>query len=109
VPVPDWVYRELGAWIEAAGLTTGKVFRRVSSAGKAWGDGVTEKLAWHVVRSSRRRLGSASSRRMIYAEAVPDSVAPLAATWNRSNSSSGISRCKRLSDTLAARNELLLR
>ena len=35
VPVPDWVYRELGAWIEAAGLTTGKVFRRVSSAGKA--------------------------------------------------------------------------
>src|SRR5437588_5116987 len=32
VPVPDWVYRELGAWIEAAGLKTGKAFRRVSSA-----------------------------------------------------------------------------
>ncbi len=57
VPVPDWVYRELGAWIEAAGLKTGRVFRRVSSAGKAWGDGVTEKLAWHVVKEFAKRTG----------------------------------------------------
>jgi hypothetical protein len=26
------------------------VFRKVSSAGKAWGEGVTEKLVWHVVK-----------------------------------------------------------
>src|SRR5215468_8242036 len=45
VPVPDWVYRELSTWIEAAKIETGKVFRRVSSAGKPWGDRVTEKLA----------------------------------------------------------------
>src|SRR5215471_9336547 len=45
VPVPDWVYRELSTWIEAAKIKTGKVFRRVSSAGKPWGDRVTEKLA----------------------------------------------------------------
>jgi site-specific recombinase XerD len=57
VPVPDWVYRELGAWVEAAGLRAGKVFRRVSSAGKAWGDGVTEKLAWHVVKEFAEKTG----------------------------------------------------
>jgi integrase len=45
VPVPAWVYRELRAWIEAAGIKAGRMFRRESSAGKAWGEGVTEKLA----------------------------------------------------------------
>jgi site-specific recombinase XerD len=57
VPVPDWVYGELSTWIEAAGIRTGKVFRRVSSAGKPWGDGVTEKLAWHVVREFAAKTG----------------------------------------------------
>ena len=45
VPVPDWVYCELNTWIKAAAITTGKVLRRVSSADKSWGEGVTEKLA----------------------------------------------------------------
>ena len=57
VPVPDWVYRELRVWFEAAGIKTGKVFRRVSSAGKAWGNGVTEKLAWHVVKEFAEKTG----------------------------------------------------
>src|SRR5258707_15507379 len=30
VPVPDWVHSQLSAWIMAAGVETGKVFRRVS-------------------------------------------------------------------------------
>ena len=55
VPVPDWVYCELGAWIDAAAIKTGKVFRRVSSDGKAWGEGVTEKLAWHIVKEFARK------------------------------------------------------
>lgn len=57
VPVPDWVYSELGAWMEAARIKTGKVFRRVNNAGKAWGVGVTEKLAWHVVKEFARKMG----------------------------------------------------
>ena len=36
VPVPDWVYCELSTWMEAAGINGGRVFRRVSSAGKSW-------------------------------------------------------------------------
>ncbi len=57
VPLPEWVYRELSAWIAAAGIKAGKVFRRVSSAGNAWGDGVTEKLAWHVVKEFATKTG----------------------------------------------------
>src|SRR5215467_2000323 len=47
VPVPG-VHRELNEWLAAACIQTGKLFRKVSSAGKPWGDGVTEKLVWHV-------------------------------------------------------------
>ena len=37
VPVPDWVHGQLSEWTKAAGIETGKVFRRVSSAGRPWG------------------------------------------------------------------------
>src|SRR5688572_4947571 len=48
IPVPDWVYGLLNDWTTAAGINTGSLFRRVSSAGRVWGDAVTEKLVWHV-------------------------------------------------------------
>ncbi len=57
VSVPDWVYGALSIWIEAADIKTGKLLRRVSSAGKPWGDGVTEKLAWHVVKEFAEKTG----------------------------------------------------
>lgn len=57
VPVPDWVYSQLSEWITVAGIETGKVFRRVSSAGRPWGDGVTEKLVWHVVKEFAAKIG----------------------------------------------------
>ena len=44
-------------WIKAAAITTGKVLRRVSSADKSWGEGVTEKLAWHVVKEFATKTG----------------------------------------------------
>src|SRR6201981_3175202 len=37
IPVPDWVYRLLTDWTVAAGIQAGKLFRKVSRAGKAWG------------------------------------------------------------------------
>lgn len=39
------------------GVETGKVFWRESSAGRPRGDGVTEKLVWHVVKELGARLG----------------------------------------------------
>ncbi len=57
IPVPDWVSRLLLDWTTAAGITTGSLFRRVSSAGRAWGDAVTEKLVWHVVKDFAAKIG----------------------------------------------------
>lgn len=50
VPMPTWVKAVLDEWLRSADLTSGKLFRRVNKNGKAWGDGLTEKAVWHVVR-----------------------------------------------------------
>ena len=42
VPVPEWVKATSDAWIYAADLHSGKIFRCVCRAGKCWGDGVTD-------------------------------------------------------------------
>ncbi len=44
-------------WTRAAGLSEGQVFRCVCRAGKHWGDGVTERLVWHVVKQYAAKLG----------------------------------------------------
>jgi len=58
IPVPAWVYGALSEWMVAAGIHAGKLFRKVSSAGKPWGEGVTEKLVWHVVKEFAPRIGN---------------------------------------------------
>jgi site-specific recombinase XerD len=57
VPVPDWVKRVLDEWLQAAKITSGKLFRRVNKAGRTWGDGVTSKVVWHVVREFAAKAG----------------------------------------------------
>src|ERR1022692_2391308 len=57
IPVPDWVHGLLDDWTKAAGIDAGKLFRRVSSAGRAWGEAVTEKLVWHVVKEFAAKIG----------------------------------------------------
>jgi integrase len=58
IPLPDWVYSASSAWMQAAGIKNGKLFRKVSSAGKPWGEGVTEKLVWHVVKEFAKGIGN---------------------------------------------------
>src|SRR5580704_8966719 len=57
IPVPDWVQSLLDEWTKAAGIATGSLFRCVSSAGKVWGERVTEKLVWHVVKEFAAKIG----------------------------------------------------
>lgn len=59
VPVPDWVKQIIDEWLTAVGVTSGRLFRCVCRAGTAWGDGVTEKVVWHVVKQYATRLGVA--------------------------------------------------
>ena len=44
-------------WLTAAGLTSGRLFRCVCRAGVAWGQDMTEKVVWHVVKEYAAKLG----------------------------------------------------
>jgi site-specific recombinase XerD len=57
VPMPDWVKRTIDDWLTAAGVSHGKLFRRVCWIGTIWGDHMTEKVVWHVVKQYAQRLG----------------------------------------------------
>jgi len=57
VPVPVWAKRAVDEWTTAAGINGGTIFRRVSRLGKIWGDRITPKAIWHVVRAAANRAG----------------------------------------------------
>lgn len=57
VPVPDWVMEELRVWLNAAEIDHGRIFRRVTKAGRVLGEGMTEKAVWHIVKNSAKQIG----------------------------------------------------
>jgi len=57
VPVPDWVKATLDEWTQAAAIADGRLFRCVNRSGAIWGDGITEKVVWHIVKYSAKRAG----------------------------------------------------
>ena len=59
VPVPDWVKAAVDGWLTATPITEGRVFRCVSRMGSVWGNGITEKVIWHVVKNSAANAGIA--------------------------------------------------
>ena len=59
VPVPDWVRNELNEWLIAAAIDRGRLFRRINKVGRAWGEGITEKAVWHIVKESAKTVGIA--------------------------------------------------
>ena len=75
VPVPDWVKATVDAWVAAAELETGKLFRCVCRAGKCWSDGVTKRLVWHVVKQYAGEL-RLQGRRAPWPEALVREIVP---------------------------------
>jgi site-specific recombinase XerD len=59
VPMPGWVKAAVDLWVAAAGISAGRLFRCVCRAGTHWGDGVTERVVWHVVKQYAKKLGFA--------------------------------------------------
>jgi len=57
VPVPLWVKETLDAWTDAANITHGTVFRAINKAGRVWGNGMSAKVIWDVVRAAAARAG----------------------------------------------------
>jgi site-specific recombinase XerD len=60
VPVPEWVKSAVDCWTTAAQVTAGRIFRCVSKTGTVWGEGITEKLIWCIVKefASKAQLGN---------------------------------------------------
>jgi site-specific recombinase XerD len=56
VPMPDWMRDKLNEWLVAAAIDRGKLFRRVNKVGRAWGEGITEKAVWHIVKESAKTV-----------------------------------------------------
>ena len=57
VPVPGWVKSAIDVWTAAAKVGTGPLFRCVTRRGSAWGNGITEKVIWHVVKECATKAG----------------------------------------------------
>jgi site-specific recombinase XerD len=57
IPVPDWVKNLIDVWLHSAGISNGRIFRRVTRAGTVWGSGLSEKVVWQVVRQYARKAG----------------------------------------------------
>jgi len=57
VPVPGWVKTALDNWTANAGITGGNIFRRVNKNGAVWGEEISPKAIWHVVRRAAQRAG----------------------------------------------------
>ena len=55
IPVPLWAKRAVDQWTAAAGINSGAIFRRISRLDKIWGDGITPKAIWHVVKAAAKR------------------------------------------------------
>jgi integrase len=53
-----WVKSTLDAWMAAAAITHGRVFRAINKAGRVWGDGMSPKVLWDVVRAAAGRAAT---------------------------------------------------
>ena len=60
VPVPVWAKRAVDEWTNAAKINQGALFRRVGRPGKIWGEGLTPKAVWHIVKAAAKRAGIAN-------------------------------------------------
>jgi integrase len=52
VPVPTWVKEAIDRWTLASGITDGRIFRSINKAGKIWGEGMTPKVIWEIVKQA---------------------------------------------------------
>ena len=57
VPIPVWVKAALDRWTAAASIQCGRVFRAIGRTGRVWGDGMTPKVLWEIVRAAAASAG----------------------------------------------------
>ncbi len=57
VPVPEWAKTALDGWLEASGLSSGRVFRPIRKNGKLWSSKISPNVVWHAVKRCALRVG----------------------------------------------------
>jgi integrase len=57
VPIPTWVKEAVDGWTLASGINDGRIFRSINKAGKIWGEGMTPKVIWEIVKKAAREAG----------------------------------------------------
>ena len=67
VPISDWVIAELNQLLSAAGIDRGRIFRKVTKMDAFWGDSITEKAVWHLVKEFANRIGGQNWHLMTFA------------------------------------------
>jgi site-specific recombinase XerD len=55
VPIPGWAKGAIDDWKEASGITEGALFRSINRVGRVWGNGMTPKVIWEIVREAAAR------------------------------------------------------
>jgi hypothetical protein len=50
---------ELDDWLAASAIDRGKLFHRANKVARTWGDGMTVKAVWHLVKESAKHIGVA--------------------------------------------------
>lgn len=99
VPVPGWVKKLVDAWTAAAAITHGAVFRAINKAGRVWGEGMSPKVLWDVVRAAAARAGIDKLAPHDLRARAPVCATSRAANWIKSSSCSATSRSRRPSAT----------
>ncbi len=104
VPVPDWVKTVVDHWTAEAHIESGSLFRCVTKYGTVWGENITEKVIWHVVR----KYAMCTHPGKIAPHDLRRTCARLchepAASWNKSNSYLVMSAYRQPNNTWAASN-----
>ena len=57
VPIPTRVKTAVDAWTASVAITSGPVFRAINKSRRVWGDGMSPKVLWDVVRAAAARAG----------------------------------------------------
>ena len=57
VPIPEWVMKAVDAWLGAAEIKEGKLFRAIRKNGTVWGERITENVVWYTVKECAKKAG----------------------------------------------------
>jgi hypothetical protein len=92
--VPVWVKQGMNAWMTAARIEEGRLFRSIRKGGKKTGESFGDGPCGRSSSSRRNKLASSTSARTTCAAPAQDYAARTAATWSRLNSCSATPRSK---------------